>query len=95
MEKPTGIKLPTAFPKTLEIERTDSHIPSAPAVTAKLTQTKNPKGAFPSSPVLRSLQAHPSIGKDLMPEDDMVRALPPLRERAAQGWGTPVLLRND
>jgi hypothetical protein len=26
-----------------------------------------PKGAFPSSPDLRSLQAHPSIGKDLEP----------------------------
>ena len=27
MEKPTGKKPPTAFPKTLEIESTDSHIP--------------------------------------------------------------------
>jgi uncharacterized membrane protein YfhO len=44
MEKTTGIKLPTPFPKTLEIERTDSHIPSAPAAAAKLTQIQNPKG---------------------------------------------------
>jgi hypothetical protein len=50
MEKPTGIKLPTAFPKTLEIERTDSHIPSAPATTAKLTQNQNPKGPSPVRP---------------------------------------------
>ena len=64
MEKPTGIKLPTAFPKTLEIETTDSHIPSAPATTANLTEIESPKGAFHSSPDLRSLQAHPSIGKD-------------------------------
>jgi hypothetical protein len=47
MEKPTGIKLPTAFPKTLEIERTDFHIPSAPDATAKLTQNQNPKGPSP------------------------------------------------
>jgi len=44
MEKTTGIKLPTPFPKTLEIERTDSHIPSATAATANLTQNQNPKG---------------------------------------------------
>jgi hypothetical protein len=62
--KDYGKKPPTAFPKTLEIERTDSHIPSAPAATAKLIQIQNPKGAFPSSPDLPSLQAHPSIGKD-------------------------------
>jgi len=47
MEKTTGIKLPTPFPKTLEIERTDSHIPSAPAAAAKLTQNQNPKGPSP------------------------------------------------
>jgi hypothetical protein len=47
MEKTTGIKLPTPFPKTLEIEGTDSHIPSAPAEAAKLTQIQNPKGPSP------------------------------------------------
>ena len=47
MEKPTGIKLPTAFPRTLEIEKADFHIPSTPDTTAKLTQNKSPKG--PSS----------------------------------------------
>jgi hypothetical protein len=47
MEKTTGIKLPTPFPKTLEIEGTDSHIPSAPAAAAKLTQIQNPKGPSP------------------------------------------------
>ena len=43
MEKPTGIKLPTAFPKTLEIDEADSHIPSAPAATANLTQNQTRK----------------------------------------------------
>ena len=47
MEKPTGKNPPTAFPKTLEIERTDSNIPSAPAATAKLPQIQNPKGPSP------------------------------------------------
>ena len=47
MEKTMGIKLPTPFPKTLEIEGTDSHIPSAPPATAKLTQIQNPKGPSP------------------------------------------------
>ena len=47
MEKTTGIKLPTSFPRTLEIEKTDSHIPSAPATTANLTQIQNPKGPSP------------------------------------------------
>jgi hypothetical protein len=55
----------------LEIDRTDSHIPSAPATTASLTENQNPKGAFPSSPDLRSLQAHSSIGKDC---EELVRA---------------------
>ena len=60
MEKTTGIKLPTPFPKTLEIERTDSHIPSATAATANLTQNQNPKGqkpgfAYPSLPSGSSL----------------------------------------
>jgi len=35
-----------------------------PGWGCKLTQNQNPKGAFPSSPDLHSLQAHPSIGKD-------------------------------
>jgi hypothetical protein len=43
MEKPTGKMPPTAFPKTLEIESTDSHIPSAPATAAKLTQNQTRK----------------------------------------------------
>ena len=63
--KAYGDKTPYAFPIDLGNRiRTDSHIPSAPAATANLTQIQNPKGAFPSSPDLRSLQAHPSIGKD-------------------------------
>ena len=43
MEKTAGIKLPTALPWTLEIETTDSHIPSAPAATANLTQSQTRK----------------------------------------------------
>ncbi len=50
MEKPAGIKLPPAFPRTLEIETTDFHIPSAPAATAKLTQNQIPKGPSPVRP---------------------------------------------
>ena len=42
MEKPTGKKPPTAFPKTLEIESTDFHIPSAPTTAAHLTENQNP-----------------------------------------------------
>ena len=30
MEKPTGKKTPTAFPKTLEIESTDFHLSLSP-----------------------------------------------------------------
>ena len=33
---------PTAFPKTLEIESTDFHIPSAPTTAAHLTENQNP-----------------------------------------------------
>src|SRR5271165_1726409 len=47
MEKPTGKKPPTAFPKTLEIERTDFHISSAPTTAANLTQFKTRKEPFP------------------------------------------------
>jgi hypothetical protein len=50
MEKPTGIKLPTAFSRTLEIEKADSHIPSATAATVNLTQNQNPKGPSPLRP---------------------------------------------
>ena len=74
MEKPTGIKLPTAFPKTLEIERTDSHIPSAPATTAKLTQNQNPKGPSPVRPtfapfrlILQLEKTRPSVALELNP----------------------------
>src|ERR1035437_5600756 len=38
--------------------------PSAPTATAKMTQIQNQKGHNPASPTLRTLQAHPSIGKD-------------------------------
>jgi hypothetical protein len=46
MEKPTG-KKPPAFPKTLEIERTDFHISSARTTAANLTQFKTRKEPFP------------------------------------------------
>jgi len=45
--KAYGEKPPTAFPKTLEIETTDFHIPSAPAATVNLIQNQNPKGPSP------------------------------------------------
>jgi hypothetical protein len=56
MEKPTGIKLPTAFPKTLEIERTDFHIPSAPDAAVNLTQNQNPKGPSPVRPTFATFR---------------------------------------
>jgi hypothetical protein len=59
-----GINVPTAFPKTLEIERTDSNITSAPAMIANLTQNQTER-SLASSPALRSLWAHPSIWKRL------------------------------
>jgi hypothetical protein len=40
--KAYGEKPPTAFPKTLEIESTDFHIPSAPTTAAHLTENQNP-----------------------------------------------------
>ena len=40
--KAYGKKPPTAFPKTLEIESTDFHIPSAPTTAARQTQNQNP-----------------------------------------------------
>src|ERR1700733_11733604 len=40
--KAYGKKPPTAFPKTLEIESTDFHIPSAPTTAAHLTENQNP-----------------------------------------------------
>jgi hypothetical protein len=43
MEKTTGIKPPTSFPSTLEIEKTDSHIPSALTTTVNLTQIHSRK----------------------------------------------------
>ena len=45
--KAYGEKPPTAFPKTLEIERTDFHISSAPTTAANLTQFKTRKEPFP------------------------------------------------
>jgi len=45
MEKPTGKRLPTALPQTLEIDRADFHIPSAP--TASMNQFQIPKGQNP------------------------------------------------
>ena len=69
MEKPTGKSTLRLFQRPWKSKEPTSHIPSAPTMTANLTQIQNPKGAFPSSPVLRSLQAHPSIGKDCIPRE--------------------------
>jgi hypothetical protein len=41
-----GKKPPSRFPPTLEIERTDSHIPSTPTA-ANLTQIQSPKEPSP------------------------------------------------
>src|SRR6185312_13550952 len=45
----------------------DSHIPSATATTATLALNKQPKEPSKAR-LLHSLQAHPSIGKDSLPE---------------------------
>src|SRR5271169_4708938 len=45
--KAYGETPPTAFPKALEIERTDFHISSAPTTAANLTQFKTRKEPFP------------------------------------------------
>src|SRR5277367_30951 len=45
--KAYGENPPTAFPKALEIERTDFHISSAPTTAANLTQFKTRKEPFP------------------------------------------------
>jgi hypothetical protein len=50
MEKTTGKKPPTSFPRTLEIETTDSHIPSAPTATANLTEIQTRKEPSPVRP---------------------------------------------
>jgi hypothetical protein len=63
--KDYGEKPPTSFPQTLEIDRTDSHIPSTPTTAANLTQTQTPKGAFPSSPDLRSFRLILQLEKTL------------------------------
>ena len=42
MEKPTGKRPPTALPQALEIDRADSHIPSAS--TASMNRFQIPKG---------------------------------------------------
>ncbi len=48
--KDYGENLPTSFPRTLEIEKADSHIPSAPAAAASLTQTQTRKEPSPVRP---------------------------------------------
>ena len=53
------------FPQTLEIERADFHIPSAPERDDEYNSSfKTRKDKNPASPTLRFLQDHPSIGKD-------------------------------
>jgi len=55
------------FPQTLEIERADFHIPSAPERDDEYNSSfKTRKDKNPASPTLRFLQAHPSIGKDCL-----------------------------
>jgi hypothetical protein len=45
--KDYGEKLPPSFPPTLEIDRTDSHIPSTPTTAANLTQIQTRKEPSP------------------------------------------------
>jgi SSS family solute:Na+ symporter/sodium/proline symporter len=53
------------FPQTLEIEKADFHIPSAPGRDDEYNSSfKTRKDKNPASPTLRFLQAHPSIVKD-------------------------------
>jgi hypothetical protein len=53
------------FPQTLEIERDDFHIPSAPGRDDEYNSSfKTRKDKNPASPTHRFLQAHPWIGKD-------------------------------
>jgi len=53
------------FPQTLEIEKADFHIPSAPGRDDEYNSSfKTRKDKNPASPTLRFLQAHPWIGKD-------------------------------
>jgi len=47
----------------VEIENTDSHIPSTSNTTATLTQNKQQKEPSKAR-LLPTLQAHPSFGKD-------------------------------
>jgi len=49
MEKPTGIKLPSALPQTLEIDSADFHIPSAPEKTANFISIPKPERSLPQS----------------------------------------------
>jgi len=54
------------FPQTLEIERADFHIPSAPERDDEYNSSfKTRKDKNPASPTLRFLQAHPSIEKTI------------------------------
>jgi hypothetical protein len=76
MENPTGIKLPTAFPKTLEIETTDSHIPSAPADTVNLTQNQNPKGPSPVRLTFATFRLILQLEKTLMGKSQCHLATP-------------------
>ena len=49
----------------MEIENTDSHIPSTSNTTATLTQNKQQKEPSKAR-LLPTLQAHPSFGKDYL-----------------------------
>ena len=62
-------RFPTAFPKTLEIDKADSHIPSALRLIISL-KIKTRKD-LPSCPI-RYLQAHLSIGKDWAMKNSLV-----------------------
>jgi hypothetical protein len=64
--KDYGEKPPTSFPRTLEIDRTDSHIPSAPAATASLTEIRTRKEPSPVRPTFAPFRLILQLEKTLL-----------------------------
>ena len=58
----TSVPVPP-FPQTLEIDKTDSHIPTAAATTSKVGKNLQKEPSEAAQPT-QALQAHSWIGKD-------------------------------
>jgi len=71
--KDYGEKPPTSFPRTLEIDRTDSHIPSAPAATASLTEIQNRKEPSPVRPTFAPFRLILQLEKTLPQDKSILR----------------------